>query len=312
MNLLFSIHLYYPRHSAGAESYVRSMAKEMIKRGHEVKIILHQANQHKITEMYDFEGVMVFPPDPYMIERLFDWADVVLSHLDYNKWTAWECAKRNKKFVHIVHNDITYPSVTDSPCPTKVIYNAEWTKKNLNYKWDSIVFPPPVNTDTIAENRQKKYIAMVNLNHNKGAAHFYSVAKKMPEYQFLAIKGSYDNQLLSTLPNVKTVNPTPYIREYYKDVAVLCMLSHYESWGLVATEGMLNGIPVIATPTEGLKENLSYAGIFVDRKDTQSIVNELKKLMTDEAYYNKWAKKGLKRAKELAPKWDELEQFLLS
>ncbi len=58
---------------------------------------------------------------------------------------------------------------------------------------------------------------------------FYSIAKKIPDYEFLAIKGSYDNQILTTLPNVKTVPPTPYIREYYKDVAVICMLSHYES-----------------------------------------------------------------------------------
>jgi glycosyltransferase involved in cell wall biosynthesis len=75
---------------------------------------------------------------------------------------------------------------------------------------------------------------------------------------------------------------------------------------------MLNGIPVIANPTEGLKENLGSAGIFMDRKDTAGIAKELTKLMTDEKYYNQWSKKGLKRAKELAPKWDELEQFLLS
>ncbi len=58
-------------------------------------------------------------------------------------------------------------------------------------------------------------------------------------------------------------------------------------------------------------ENLGSAGIFMDRKDTAGIAKELRKLMTDDEYYNKWSKKGLKRAKELSPKWDELEQFLL-
>lgn len=311
-NFLWSIHLYPPVHNCGAEMVAHTINRELMKRGHEVKILLHQANQHRIKNMYDFEGVSVFPPDPYIIEKLFDWADIVCSHLDYNKWTSWECAKRGKKFIHFTHNDIPYPSVIDSPCPVKVVQNSEWVKKSLNYKVPEFVFTPPIDDWYKVDNREKKYITMANLNHNKGAAHFYSVAKKMPEYQFLAIRGSYDNQLISTLPNVKTVPNNPDIRVYFKETAVLCMLSHYESWGKLGTEAMLNGIPVIATPTEGLKENLSYAGIFVDRKDTDSIVKELKKLMTDEKYYDKWSKKGLKRAKELNPKWDELEQFLLS
>lgn len=311
MNILFSIHLYYPRHGAGAESMTRNINRELIKRGHSVKVLLHQANQYKITQMYEFEGVTVFPPDPNIIENLFRWADVVVSYLDYNKWTSYKCAEYGKGMVHIVHNDIPYPSVIESPCPVKVVYNSEWCKKKLNYKWPSIVFPPPIREDIVVPDRKNKYIALVNLNENKGARFFYSVAKKLPQYNFLAIKGSYENQMISNLPNVTTVPNTPDIRNYLKDIAIMMQPSHYESWGMVSTEAMFNGIPVICHPTEGLLENVGKGGIFIDRKDTAKMAAEVNKLMSDEKYYDKWSKAAKKRSQELVPKWDELCNFVL-
>ncbi len=312
MNILWSIHLYYPRHGAGAESMARNINRELVKRGHTVKVLLNDANKHKINTMYDHEGVTVFPPDPMIIDNLFRWADVVISHLDYNKWTSFQCAKYGKKMIHVVHNDTPYPSVIDCPCDLKVIYNSEWCKKKLNYKWPSIVFPPPVDENIIIPERKKKFIAMVNLNENKGARFFYSVAKKLPQYNFLAIKGSYESQILSDLPNVTTVPNVSDIRVYLRDVAIMMQPSHYESWGMVSTEAMFNGIPVICHPTDGLKENVANGGIFIDRKDTGKMAAEVDKLMSDEKYYDKWSKAAKKRAKELVPKWDELINFVIA
>jgi glycosyltransferase involved in cell wall biosynthesis len=312
MNILWSIHLYYPRHGAGAESMARTINKYLISKGHTVKILLNQANEYKITEMYSFEDVDVFPPDEYTTDRLFRWADVVISHLDYNKWTSWQCAKYGKRLIHVVHNDIPYPSVIDCPCPVKVVYNSQWVKDALNYDKESFVFPPPVDRSMIVENREKKYIAMVNLNINKGVSQFYSIAKRLPQYQFLAIKGSYDGQIETTLPNVTTVPNVPDIRVYYKDVAVMLCLSHYESWGLVASEAMMNGIPLICNPTPGLLENVGKGGMFIDRKDFDKIAGEIKKLMEDEKYYSRWAKAGLKRSEEQKSNFEGLEKFILS
>ncbi len=126
LNILWSIHLYFPKHGSGAEAMARNINRYLKAQGHDIKVLLQQANQYKITEMYEYEGVDVFPPDDYIIDRLFTWADVVISHLDYNKWTSHQCEKYGKKFVHIVHNDINYPSVADSrrSMPTKA-FNKE-------------------------------------------------------------------------------------------------------------------------------------------------------------------------------------------
>lgn len=312
MRILWSIHLYPPKHNCGAENFARNINRELIKRGHEVKVLLHQANQYKIKEMYDYEDVMVFPPDPMIIDRLFTWADLVISHLDYNKWTTHTCEKYHKPMVHVTHNDIPYASVIDSPISLKVIYNAEWVKEKLNYKWDSIVFPPPIDEWVKTEDKGREYITLINLNDNKGANYFYSLAKKLPHFKFLGVRGSYDGQIIQNLPNVTILPNTPDIRKVYEISKVVLMPSHYESWGMVASEAMANGIPVIANPTPGLSENIGKGGILINRKETAKWAEEITKLMTDEKYYHKWSKAALKRAKEQVPDWDGLEQFLTS
>jgi glycosyltransferase involved in cell wall biosynthesis len=79
---------------------------------------------------------------------------------------------------------------------------------------------------------------------------------------------------------------------------------------MVAGEGMINGIPVIYNPTPGLIENVGDAGICINRKDTEKWASEINNLMTDDVYYKKWSKKGLKRADQLKPKFKELEDFI--
>jgi glycosyltransferase involved in cell wall biosynthesis len=310
MNILWSIHLYFPRHGSGAESMARNINRYLKSQGHDVKVLLHQANQYKITEMYEFEGVDVFPPDDYIIDKLFTWADIVISHLDYNKWTTHHCEKYNKPFVHIVHNDSKYPSVTDSPVPVKVVYNSEWCAKALNYKWPSIVFPPPLNEWVKTEDKGREYITLINLNNNKGSRYFYALAKKLPYFKFLGVKGSYDGQHIEKYPNVTILNNTPNIREVYEKTKILLVLSHYESWGMVAAEGLANGIPVIYNPTPGLIENVGNAGICINRKEIDKIGHTIIKLMQDDDFYKSWSKKGLKRAKEQTPNWKLLEDFI--
>jgi glycosyltransferase involved in cell wall biosynthesis len=212
----------------------------------------------------------------------------------------------------VAHNDIPYGSVRDGVGDLRVIYNAEWVKNKLNHQWPSFVFPPPVDSWYKCEDKGRNYITLINLNDNKGANYFYSLAKKLPQYQFLGVKGSYDGQIIQNLPNVTIWNNTPDIRKIYEVSKIMLMPSHYESWGKVASEAMLNGIPVIANPTPGLSENVGKGGLLINRKDTAKWKEEIAKLMEDDKYYQKWSKAALKRAKEQVPDLDGLEQFLTS
>jgi glycosyltransferase involved in cell wall biosynthesis len=78
----------------------------------------------------------------------------------------------------------------------------------------------------------------------------------------MGVVGGYDVQITDQPPNVKIMTHTNNIKSIYDETRIILMPSFYESWGMVASEAMLNGIPVIANKTFGLEENLSYSGTY--------------------------------------------------
>jgi glycosyltransferase involved in cell wall biosynthesis len=82
---------------------------------------------------------------------------------------------------------------------------------------------------------------------------------------------------------------------------ILLVPSTYESYGMVAVEALASGIPVIASPTFGLKESLSYAGIFADRSDLDAWEMHIRRLLNDDGTYAAQSSLSVKRSVELDP-----------
>lgn len=334
MRILWSIHLYPPVHNCGAELMAHQMNLFLMSKGHEVRVILHQANQHKITKEYSHEGVEVFPP-PKNIVDAFMWADVVVSHLDYSRFTTVICDKINKPLIYVKHNNIAYDTMTSCRKDINaVIYNSKWIEaeeKDL-YKLPSMVMYPPCDADFYNVNPapiESEYITLINLNEDKGGKIFSRIAEAMPNKKFLGVKGSYEKQFYSDLPNLTIIENTPDILPVYKKTRILLMLSRYESWGRTATEAMCNGIPVICTPTKGLMENCGTAGLYINERedliklegqdpiddeqtfDISRTLQQIRKLDKPN-FYKVVSTRCRERAKELNPKKQlaEFEQFL--
>ena len=311
MNILCSIHLYPPQHNCGAEYMIHRLNKYLMSKGHHVRILLHQANHYKIKNNYVFEGVDVFPPNPNVIENLFNWADIVFTHLDYTKWTISYSAIRRKPVFHLIHNSYPYPEIINAERNQHIVYNSNWLKEELGYKFDNFTLRPPIdyshlNSDT--EPWDNDFITLINLNKNKGGKIFEQIARALPNKSFLAVKGSYDEQFIPNLPNVTVYENTSNIKEVYKLTRLLLMPSKYESWGMTATEAMCYGIPVISTETPGLKENCGTAGIYIkNRDDIKEWVNAIVKL-DEEKNYKAASRKARSRAKEQDTN-GELERF---
>jgi glycosyltransferase involved in cell wall biosynthesis len=96
--------------------------------------------------------------------------------------------------------------------------------------------------------------------------------------------------------------------DVYARTRVLLMPSERETWGRVGVEAMCSGIPVIAHPTEGLRESLGVAGMFVDRDDVAGWVRTVHKLMTRANSWRYASRLALKRSAELNPA-KSIEQF---
>lgn len=140
----------------------------------------------------------------------------------------------------------------------------------------------------IAQKRSPKYVTLINTLPDKGLAVFIRLAmifaKKRPELRFLGVKclGDYrhalsrmhykDGTLLCppgsnfTLSNVDIAEHTDDVRLIYAVSRVVMTPSIVrEAWCCVATEAVMNGIPVLATDSGGLREAVGGGGIVLPK-----------------------------------------------
>lgn len=337
MKVLASIHLYLPTHNCGSEAMLHHIFKYLISKGHQCRVALHYAGKYNIKYPYNYEGVEVIVGKDCGRVDTYRWADVVVTHLDMTQFTMIMSHEAKKPLVHFVHNDIPYQSVQQARVRTYIAYNSQWIADSLRYSQPGIVIHPPCNAAAYQVESSREYITLVSLNERKGGYKLIEIARAMPERKFIGVIGSYDNpgalgmgqmeivNQLMQLPNVTIVPNTPDILSTYRRTGILIMPSDYESWGRTATEAMQSGIPVICTPTPGLKENCGNAGIFVGKEimaaepgqacvDTGNVTEwvEAIRALDDPAEYEKYSLLCRKRAAELDPlkELEAFEQFL--
>lgn len=334
MRILFSIHLFPPKHCCGSEMVALHVCKYMISQGHKCRVILHRYN----GAPYQYEGVEVLPATGHL--DAYRWATHLATHLDFTQYTLMISNEIQRPLIHFVHNDINYPSIRHSERGQYVVYNSNWIADKINYRHPYCILHPPCNTSLYNVNEapeNNEYITLISLNERKGGWIFKQIAEAMPDRKFLGVVGSYDNagplklsqsDIIKAMPSNVTVVPnSPDILSVYKKTRVLLMPSDYESWGRTATEAMCNGIPVICTPTDGLRENCADAGIFVGSPKydpepgaasvhTGMIEDWIKAIQSldDKNYYHEKSVACRSRAAQLSPDMElqELERLFFN
>lgn len=154
----------------------------------------------------------------------------------------------------------------------------------------------------VAKERIPEYITLINPSPQKGLGIFIKLAqayhRRHPEQKFLVVKslGNYQNILMhlhypDNRPATDIVSETSHyisVAEHTNDIRCVYALTKvlvapslwHESWGRVATEANFNGIPVLGTNGNGLKEAIAdQGGILLDapescRKDLLNIPSD--------------------------------------
>ncbi|MFI8872494.1 glycosyltransferase family 4 protein [Streptomyces sp. NPDC055243] len=315
LKIVARVHAFPPEHNAGAEHMLVSMLRPLVERGHDVQVWLSRYGQaHK---EYEYRGIQVIPLEsrldyPTAVRR----ADVVLAHLETVPPTASQARGYGKPLVVVCHNTHK-PTFRDAAAggTALAVYNSLWMEREAEMFFaeypkstrpeKSLIVRPPVFADEYAT-KPGKAITLVNCNPEKGGKVLKALAERMPDQQFLAVRGAYGEQILPDLPNVETVEHVDgqdMRDKVYARTRVLLMPSSYESWGRAGCEAMASGIPVVAHPTPGLCESLGEAGIFVDRADIDGYEAVLRKL-TSAAEYRLASKRAKARSAELDPTVD--------
>jgi len=181
----------------------------------------------------------------------------------------------------------------------------------VNYRKNIIPWPAQIRkTETIRplmhrnkieilEPFQGDCITLVNANQNKGIQQFYELAKKLPTRKFLSVLPYYGELRVPPAPgNIEWVAFDDDIRNVLKRTRILLVPSYYESFGRIAVEAMLNGIPVVYSKpahtsiypggsTEGLEEWIQPVGISCQRDVVDEWVAAVESLDDQEAYTTK-------------------------
>ncbi|MDX3520691.1 glycosyltransferase family 4 protein [Streptomyces scabiei] len=309
------MHAAPPEHNAGAEHMLVSMLRPLVERGHDVSVWLSRYG--KAGKEYEYHGIKVVPlasrlDFPSAVRR----ADVLLAHLETVPSTASLARGYGKRLVVVCHNTHR-PTFRDMAAggTSLAVYNSLWMEREAELFFAeypksvrpdaSMIVRPPVFADEYAT-KPGTAVTLVNCNPEKGGRVLEKLARRMPDQEFLAVKGAYGEQILPDLPNVEIVDHVrgEDMRErVYARTRVLLMPSSYESWGRAGVEALASGIPVVAHPTPGLCESLGEAGIFVDRNDVAGYEAVLRKLKTA-AEYRLASKRAKARSVELDPAVD--------
>jgi surfactin synthase thioesterase subunit/glycosyltransferase involved in cell wall biosynthesis len=111
-------------------------------------------------------------------------------------------------------------------------------------------------------------ILLINPCAVKGIRIFLALADWFPHLRFEALAGwgttSADREEMARRPNVSVLETVPSIDDALARACILLMPSlWYEGFGLIVTEAMLRGLPVIASDSGGLKEAKQGTGYVI-------------------------------------------------
>jgi glycosyltransferase involved in cell wall biosynthesis len=298
---------YLPGHRRGAEVTLHAVLTALHRRGHEIKVLVDEGDGPVTVD-----GIKVIVgADRAHTRRHGEWADIVVGQLA-GRWPALCLAARSNRpsvyFMHVgnVSRRVLYGN------PDLTVFNSELLCHE--YAWIAhplVVHPPIPEMDYLTSPGDA--ITLVNLTEPKGAEIFYELARRLPDCRFLGVKGTGPQLIPDPVPaNVTILDQVPEMREVYRRTRILLVPSVYESYGRVALEAAVSGIPTIAHPTPGMREAMGDAALWTDRNDVDAWVDRISR-MDDSVEYARASRLARARFEMLDPETeiDALEQALL-
>jgi len=291
---------YVPFVNAGAELMAHAINKYLLLKGFVINVVGPWEPQ-----AYDKINY-ISNSNQEEVDKAIERSRVLFAQQNSSEHAVDLGSKNNKMVIIVVHNterqfyDLEKFKTKIDPNKLFIVFNSSWVKEDYKSDLQSMVLHPPVNCKEYYTETNHKYVTLINVSELKGGNQLIEIAKRMPDIEFLGVEGGYDTQIRDdTVKNIKYVPNTQTIKDVYAETDILIMPSSAETWGRTATEALCSGIPVLANPTPGLKENLGDAGVFIDRNSIDEWVGTIRKLKDDRNYYNEVSEKCKQRSKEL-------------
>lgn len=303
IKILAYVHGYLPNHVAGSEVMLHKIFLNLKSRGFDVRVLTENpgAEEH--------EGIMIEDFSSKKANDWIMWSDIIFSHHGFSR-NALSLARRFQKYiVLLIHNDprTRMNRLTGFSGANLVISNSLWVSNLVRRAKQHMIIYPPTDPEIYFVDKPGDAITLINMNEDKGGKIFWELARILKDRKFIGVEGSYGKQVeyKEKLPNVTILKSTLNIRDVYKQSRIVIMPSSHESWGMVALEAASSGIPIIASPTEGLLESLGSAGIFVDNVGSVADWIEKITMLDNPKTYNEYSKLGKTRSAEIFKEFND-------
>ena len=193
----------------------------------------------------------------------------------------WLVNSSNKyKSITTINNGIDVNAISKAT-PCKELLDLKESRKSILMVAG---FRKQKNQDTIIR-------ALTLLDKEKYEVWFAGIGERMEEVKQLALS-------LGVSDRVRFLGLRTDIPNVLRAADIIVMSSHWEGLSLSNVEGMSAHKPFIASDVNGLKEVTKGYGILFPHEDAKVLAEEIKRLASDETYYNEIAERCYNRALE--------------
>jgi hypothetical protein len=261
----------------GSEVTLHRVLAGLADQGHRPQVLVDRGSPGNV------DGIDVTLSNGRDDARLFASCDVVLAQLASRHHAMRMAARFDRPFVQYVQIG-NIPRRSSFGKPALTLFCSDAVRRQHPWLSPALVLHPP-----IAENdyltSPGDAVTLINLNELKGGDLFFMLAEHLLDRRFLGVRG-WGTQLVpdEPPPNVTIMGSQPDVRQVYSRTRVLIMPSRYESYGRVALEAAVSGIPTIAHPSAGAREALGDAALWADRNDLDAWIAHLKHLEDPDFY----------------------------
>jgi glycosyltransferase involved in cell wall biosynthesis len=168
------------------------------------------------------------------------------------------------------------------------------------------VVPPLVEPSEYRVERAGQEVLFVNPVADKGVHIAAAIAERLPHRRFLFVSSWPDHahhpHVRIALPNVSWADTMFDMRPLYARARIALMPSLWEeTWGRVAAEAQVSGIPVVASDRGNLRETVGPGGFVLPLSTPiEGWCRAVESLFADEALYEQLSQRALRHARRRA------------
>ena len=322
MKILFMSTLSYrPQYYCGANTSTDQLCHGLMQKGHHVSVLAALRPDGRFTFMPRLKGRINWKLYGCKVSR-----DIVCGYPVWRSWLPWEAVgfvanKEKPDVIVVVAGEIVrlalavkktgvplLMKLTDVefhrhggdfkelglvPCVANSHFTANVYRKKFGV--NTRVIYPIVRPDKYKTQSTRENVTFINPHPEKGPQIALAIARQCPDIPFAFYKTSILNEQqlaalnnqIAQLPNVTLYKAQDDMKNVYGKCKILLAPSVWEeTYGRVATEAQMSGIPTVASTRGGLPEAVGSGGVVIDPDaPIDQWVAAVRKLWDDERYY---------------------------